>query len=51
MANKTVDECIIDSEVIEHLTDSKFRHNFEVMRYSGEMCDVKIVVEETTFKG
>ncbi len=40
----------IDSETIESLTDAKFRQNFELMRYSGEMCDVSIVVEGSEFK-
>lgn len=40
----------IDSETIEMLTDSKFRQNFELMRYSGEMCDISIVVEGSAFK-
>ena len=55
MANKTSrDESQSDLEEIavdDTLTDARFRQNFEVMRYSGEMCDVEIVVEEVKFKG
>ena len=40
----------IDSETIESLNDAKFRQNFELMRLSGEMCDVSIVVETLEFK-
>ena len=39
------------SEDIEFLTDARFRQVFDLMRYSGEMCDVEIVVEESKFKG
>ena len=31
------------------LTDSRFRQCFNEMRESGEMCDVQIVVEESSF--
>ena len=31
------------------LTDSRFRQCFNEMRESGEMCDVHIVVEESSF--
>ena len=50
MANKAK----MDSEPEEtapHLTDARFRQNFEVMRYSGEMCDIEIKVEDIKFKG
>ena len=40
----------IDSETVEVLSDSKFRQNFELMRLSGEMCDVTISVENSHFK-
>ena len=46
-----IDENINGSEDIEVLTDARFRQNFDLMRYSGEMCDVEIVVEESKFKG
>ena len=55
MGNKSlIDECHSDLEEVsvdDTLTDARFRQNFEVMRYSGEMCDVEIVVEEVKFKG
>ena len=31
------------------LTDSRFRQCFNEMRESGEMCDVQIVVEDSSF--
>ena len=31
------------------LTDSRFRQCFHEMRESGEMCDVQIVVEDSSF--
>mgnify|MGYP001318700707 FL=1 len=48
-----IHENINGSEDIEVpvLTDARFRQNFDLMRYSGEMCDVEIVVEESKFKG
>ena len=48
MANN-IDEGIA-SETVECLSDAKFRQNFELMRYSGEMCDVTICVEDSSFK-
>ena len=49
--SEIIDENINGSEDIEVLTDARFRQNFDLMRYSGEMCDVEIVVEESKFKG
>ena len=48
-----IHENINGSEDIEVpvLTDARFRQNFDLMRYSGEMCDVEIVVEKSKFKG
>ena len=40
----------IDSETIETLTDAKFRQNLQEMRSSGDMCDITLVVEGTSFK-
>ena len=55
LGNKSfIDECHSDLDEVavdDTLTDARFRQNFEVMRYSGEMCDVEIVVEEVKFKG
>lgn len=49
--SEIIDENINGSEDIEVLTDARFRQIFDLMRYSGEMCDVEIVVEESKFKG
>ena len=49
--SEIIDENINGSEDIEVLTDARFRQNFDLMRYSGEMCDVEIVVEGSKFKG
>ena len=51
LEDRTIDENINGSEDIEVLTDARFRQNFDLMRYSEEMCDVEIVVEESKFKG
>lgn len=44
----SIDEGIDSETIIESLCDAKFRQNFELMRLSGEMCDVSIVVEDTS---
>lgn len=49
--SEIIDENINGSEDIEVLTDARFRQIFDLMRYSGEMCDVEIVVEQSKFKG
>ena len=49
--SEIIDENINGSEDFGVLTDARFRQNFDLMRYSGEMCDVEIVVEESKFKG
>ena len=49
--SEIIDENINGSEDIEVLTDARFRQIFDLMRCSGEMCDVEIVVEESKFKG